>query len=95
MYFEETDLCKRIKDLGYDIKLIKEAKIIHLEGKSSNNNLEKRLFFKKSEFYYFKKHFPNQILFIKIVYVILYLIDWIFLKNQESKQLLKEALKKI
>lgn len=34
MYYEETDLCKRITKLGYSVKNIPLAKIQHLEGKS-------------------------------------------------------------
>lgn len=92
MYFEETDLCKRIKDKGYDIKLVKDAKIIHLEGQSNKNTLQKKEISKRSEFYYFRKHHPNQIWLVKILYVILYFIDWIILKNNDSRHLLKEVI---
>lgn len=92
MYFEETDLCKRIRDKGYDIKIVKNAKIIHLEGQSNNNTLQKKKMSKRSEFYYFRKHHPNQIWLVKILYVILYFIDWIILKNSDSKYLLKEVI---
>lgn len=34
MYFEETDLCCRIRKSGYDIYSVPAAKIIHLEGQS-------------------------------------------------------------
>ena len=37
MYLEETDLCFRIKKAGYNVKFVKDAKIIHVEGKSSKN----------------------------------------------------------
>lgn len=92
MYFEETDLCKRIRDKGYDIKLVKDAKIIHLEGQSNKNTLQKKEISKRSEFYYFRKHHPNQIWLVKTLYVILYCIDWIILKNSDSKYLLKEVI---
>lgn len=92
MYFEETDLCKRIRDKGYDIKLVKDAKIIHLEGQSNNNTLSKKLISKTSEFYYFKKHYTNQVWLIKSLYAILYFIDWIILNNKDSKKLLKEVM---
>ena len=92
MYFEETDLCKRIRDKGYDIKIVKNAKIIHLEGQSNNNTLQKKKMSKRSEFYYFRKHHPNQIWLVKTLYVILYCIDWIILKNSDSKYLLKEVI---
>lgn len=37
MYYEETELCYRIHKNGYNIVSIPNAKIQHLEGKSSNN----------------------------------------------------------
>ncbi len=56
MYYEETELTWRIKKSGYKIINIPNAKIIHLEGKSFNCNLDKikriltsrKLFFKKT-----------------------------------------------
>lgn len=89
MYYEETDLCKRIRDKNYNIKIVKDAKIIHLEGQSNQNLIDRKKKIKKSEFYYFKKHYPNKIFIVKIIYIILYLIDWILLRNKDSKELLK------
>lgn len=89
MYFEETDLCKRIKNFGFDVKLVKNAKIIHKEGKSNNNNLLKKQWFKKSEFYYFKKHKPKTFFVLKIIYLFLYFVDSIILNNSESRIMFK------
>ena len=89
MYFEETDLCKRIKDAGYMVKVVKDAKIIHLEGQSTKNQLQKQKWFKTSEMYYFKKHHPNQVWLVKLIYMILYFIDWLILGSKDSKELLK------
>ncbi len=41
MYFEETELEMRIKRAGYKIYFVPDSKIIHLEGKSKNNNKNK------------------------------------------------------
>lgn len=38
MYYEETDLCRRIKKSGKRIRVIPDAKIIHLEGGTVNKN---------------------------------------------------------
>ncbi len=54
LYFEETDLCQRVKEKGWKIYLNPEAKIIHYGGGSTvKDNIQ---IFKKSRFYYFKKH---------------------------------------
>ena len=89
MYREETDLCKRIKDVNFDIKLVQEANIIHFDGGSTKNYLEKIKRFRKSEFYYFQKHHPKQVKLVKTLYIILYLIDWLILRKKTSKELFK------
>ena len=38
MYYEETDLCYRVKKLGYKIQSVPDAQIIHLEGGSQKND---------------------------------------------------------
>ncbi len=58
LYFEEFDLCKRVKELGYKLFIIPQSKVLHLWGKStkqSNKNIKK--IFETSRFYYFKKNF--------------------------------------
>lgn len=59
LYFEEFDLCKRIKDLSYKIFMVPEAKIIHLWAKSTSKIKQEKIekIFRQSRFYYFKKHY--------------------------------------
>ena len=92
MYLEETDLCYRIKKAGYKIKFVQDAKIIHLEGQSTKNKITSKKMLKKSQFLYLKKHKPNDIIKFKIIYILLYLIDWLILRNKDSKELLKEVI---
>lgn len=60
MYFEETDLQKRMEQQGFSRRLIPGARIIHLEGASSPSqqkfNLNKELMFRQSEFTYLRMH---------------------------------------
>lgn len=56
MYFEETELCHRIKKVGYKIMSIPDAKIIHLTGRSYK--VKRRTpspMFLSSKFIYIKK----------------------------------------
>jgi GT2 family glycosyltransferase len=58
LYFEENDLSKRLRDLGYTLCMIPNAKVIHAWGsstKKSKQNISK--IFSQSRFYYFKKHY--------------------------------------
>ena len=62
MYYEDTELNYRVKKNGYSIYNIPKSKIIHLEGKSFNSNLDQQqkrldsrnLFYRKthSSFYH-------------------------------------------
>lgn len=36
LYWEDTDLCRRMKDAGWEVIYLPEAKVIHIGGKSSN-----------------------------------------------------------
>lgn len=57
LYFEEFDLCKRIKEAGYKMFIHQDAKVIHYLGSSTDKNPESKEIFKKSRFLYFKKNF--------------------------------------
>ena len=57
MYMEDTDLCWQTKRLGYRVDLCPQAKIIHLGGKSLNNDKQRRKYYFKSQNYFFKKHY--------------------------------------
>ena len=94
MYSEETELCKRIKDAGYRIIFVPEAKMIHLEGKSTPDDLKKILTFKRSEMLYFKKHHPYKLIIIKLLYSIIYLTGWLIMGNKTSKEILKVILER-
>ncbi len=59
MYYEETDLQRRLKVTGLQNFLIENAQIVHLEGASvnkGNSNNRKRIISTKSLLYYFRKH---------------------------------------
>lgn len=57
LWFEETDLLKRIQEKGYKIMYYPEATVTHLVGQSTKqlNFLKKQTIWNKSLLYYFKK----------------------------------------
>jgi len=57
LYFDETDLCRRVKKLGWDIYMLPQAKIMHIWGASTPRSRRIQAIFTASRFYYFKKHF--------------------------------------
>jgi N-acetylglucosaminyl-diphospho-decaprenol L-rhamnosyltransferase len=57
MYFEDKDLCKRVKELGYKVVYYPKTTIIHLLGGSSHgikNSINK--YYRDSQLYYYQKH---------------------------------------
>lgn len=57
LYFEETDLCARVRIQGLRILVEPKAKIIHLfERSTKDRNLALNIF-RRSRSYYFRKHF--------------------------------------
>lgn len=56
LYFEETDLQKRINNLSKINYIIDRTKIIHLEGASSQPNNWKRMVIQNSQTLYFSKN---------------------------------------
>ena len=57
MYFEETDLCRRIHDKGFRILYEPRARIAHLEGGSFGSKLvRRRMIFMKSSVRFFRKN---------------------------------------
>jgi len=56
MYFEETDFCLRIKRMGYKILYLPKAKVMHLVGKSTQNEEWIEKTFEQSRFKFFIKY---------------------------------------
>lgn len=58
LFFEEHDLCNRVKASGWKCVMVPQAKVIHFWGEStqkSDKNIKK--IFQKSRFYYFRKFY--------------------------------------
>ncbi len=94
MYFEESDLEYRIQKNGHKVMFVPNSKIIHLEGASLNSNYKKKVIFKKSELYYFRKNKGFlDLIAIKILYFGLYIIDFLLTRNFDSLRMIKVVLK--
>lgn len=57
LYFEENDICNRVKNLGYKIFILSDSKIFHKIGASTKKYYNSEKEFKKSRFLYFKKYY--------------------------------------
>ena len=89
MYSEEVDLCKRIKNDGFKIKIVPDAKIIHLEGKSTKNFWNNTKMRVKSKYLYARKHQSTAAIYaMKVTYILMHLIAFIFTFNNENLELI-------
>ncbi len=61
MYFEEADICLRVRRLGYKVLYYPQAKIIHLVGKSTSDKKWIRKTFEDSRYKFFKKYYGTPI----------------------------------
>ncbi len=57
LFFEEFDLCRRLKGRGYKNYINPDLKIYHKWGASTAKNEFTKKYFLKSRFYYFKKNY--------------------------------------
>jgi len=57
MYSEELDWCRRFKDAGWRVVFLPEAKVIHYEGRSSEQAVTARhINFQRAKLRYFRKY---------------------------------------
>lgn len=72
LYFEDTDLCLRIKQKGWQVKLLPYNGVMHYVGQSSVGNFVNTIYEKNVSMYrYFKKHRSGlELFFLKILTVI-------------------------
>lgn len=57
LYFEEFDLCRRIRKLGFKIFMDPKSKVKHFWGESTKERNDIKRIFAESRFYYFRKSY--------------------------------------
>ncbi len=66
-FFEETDLCYRMKEAGWNIYFVPSARIYHMQGKSVGSGALPRAMFYRSRYIFLKKHYPRKFIIYYIV----------------------------
>ncbi len=59
MYYEDTDLCKKISKAGYKIRFIPDSKVVHLLGQSIKSSYERKKMYFRSQDVYFSHWKPT------------------------------------
>ncbi|MDX9913466.1 MAG: glycosyltransferase family 2 protein [Candidatus Moranbacteria bacterium] len=76
LYYEDVDLCKRIRNIGKKIIYCPLFEIEHLEGKSSNKKYEQKVEYFKSQEYYYSKWFSRAVCYFSKIFRFLYLLGY-------------------
>lgn len=73
LYYEDADLCKRIRDKGYKVLFCPSAHVIHFKGEITNAAFSGTAYIeaKKSQLKYYKKHCGFSDRFLLRTYLIL------------------------
>lgn len=95
MFYEEVDLCRRLKNIGYNIYYLPTAKIIHLGGGSRHKDRSAVFYYSmRSVFLYIQKYYSLKMLFwFKLIYKPLFLAELITeLNNKAKRDFLRKCL---
>jgi len=91
MYFEESDLCQRVKNEGYKVLYTPEVSLIHLRGHSVKKISNKMAVeYRRSQLYYYYKHRPIwEILVLRIYLLFKFLYEYLKTPNPYSLEIMK------
>ena len=96
-YYEDTDLCKRLSLRGYKSAIVREAKIIHLCGKSVTNSIKRKMIMYESSLLFLSKFYGRSpsLKFYCVVNEIKYRIYVTLLKKRytsEERKMLRRMI---
>ncbi|MEZ7505846.1 glycosyltransferase family 2 protein [Flavobacterium sp. Arc2] len=84
LFFEEVDLCMRIKNAGYQIRITSQAKLIHLMGQTMQVSFQKFKWFEESRYVFLRKYYSKKfIVFSKSIFIFRYLFLWLKYLDKE------------
>ena len=97
LYFEETELCFRMKRAEIPIAVITEPKIVHYFGKSSSGySIRRQQMYKRSELLFFEKCYGSAIKYIVVsIYIVGSLIRLLLTWDRKHLETLKIILREI
>ena len=84
MYYEEAELTYRIKRNRYKVISIPQAKIIHLEGKSSSNTIKLKM--RSRRIYYKKKYCCLVRIIIDVIFILSVIMQFSVAVIKSNKQ---------
>ncbi|MEH2282945.1 MAG: glycosyltransferase family 2 protein [Nostoc sp.] len=94
LYFEESDLCQRVRNEGYKIIYTPHVSLIHIRGHSVKKIFNKMsVEYRRSQIYYYHKHRPMwEILTLRIYLIFKFLYEYLKTSNPYSLEIIKLIL---
>ncbi|BDI15021.1 glycosyl transferase [Nostoc cf. commune SO-36] len=91
MYFEDSDLCQRVRNEGYKIIYTPHISIIHIRGHSVKKLSNKMsVEYRRSQIYYYHKHRPMwEILTLRVYLIFKFLYQYLKTSNPYSWEIIK------
>ena len=91
MYFEESDLCQRVRNKGYKVLYTPYVSLIHIRGYSVKKISNKMAVeYRRSQIYYYHKHRPRRERLILRIYLLFkFLSEYIKTSNPYSWEIIK------
>ncbi|MFW6123727.1 MAG: glycosyltransferase family 2 protein [Acidobacteriota bacterium] len=94
LYFEDIDLCMRIRKRGWRLVYLPKARIFHTGGASTNKKkLKSRFHYRKSQLYFYRKHSSALSFFLLRIFLcmnfIFILFQGLFKRNRDFKDRLR------
>ncbi|MDB9522394.1 glycosyltransferase family 2 protein [Dolichospermum circinale CS-1225] len=91
MYFEESDLCQRVRNKGYKVLYTPHVSLIHIRGYSVKKISNKMAVeYRRSQIYYYHKHRPMwEILLLRIYLLFKFLSEYLKTSNPYSLEIIK------
>jgi len=101
LYYEDADLCLRVKEKGWEINLLPETGIIHYVGQSCTGDFYKVSDAMNASMYYYhaKHHGFIEVLLLKIIAVTalffrnIWLLVYFILANKDKRKIIVSELK--
>jgi GT2 family glycosyltransferase len=87
LYFEDIDLCYRLREKGWKLVFLPEAKALHIGGTSTASNRSfSRYHYRRSQIYFYRKHNSRISIFLLRLYLRLVFILMSLVKTRGEEE---------
>ena len=80
LYFEDADICRRVRELGLKVLYVPTTKVVHFGGQSLGTAGQQiAVEYRRSQLYYYQKHSrPVTQLFLRVYLICKFGIHWLY-----------------